>query len=168
MYKPRRVVVGSIFALLAFTLIAAHGFAQSPPTATEAFNLRIKCKKMSDEKAQYLTGSIEVVAASNTSKYDPISNRCYGRFYQHTTNEHTTNRTKDLDGEHDSLYDLQIDDLLAMATIVNGKKNGIYFGYRGPSWPSCSAKGCPPDYGDQMWQATEDYINEIMADPRKQ
>ncbi len=51
MYKLRRVVLGSIFAFITFMLIAVHGFAQSPPTATEAFNLRIKCKKMSDKKA---------------------------------------------------------------------------------------------------------------------
>ncbi len=73
-------------------LIAVHGFAQSPPTATEAFNLRIKCKKMSDEKAQEFGEQNtmlkwEIVAAWNTSKYDPINNRCYGRIYEHITKQ---------------------------------------------------------------------------------
>ena len=41
----------------AITLVAVlmlncgAGLAQTPPTATEAFNLRIKCKQMADEKA---------------------------------------------------------------------------------------------------------------------
>jgi hypothetical protein len=40
-----RISLGSLIAC--FTLFAFHVSAQSPPTATEAFNLRIKCKKMS-------------------------------------------------------------------------------------------------------------------------
>jgi hypothetical protein len=43
------LVVGS-------SLFAVHGSTQSPPTATEAFNLRIKCKKMSDEKSARVYG----------------------------------------------------------------------------------------------------------------
>jgi hypothetical protein len=43
---------------------------------------------MSDEKAQeFLDTNLmvkwEIVLAWNTSKYDPISNRCYGRIYEH-------------------------------------------------------------------------------------
>jgi hypothetical protein len=45
-----RITRGSLIAC--FTLFAFHVSAQSPPTATEAFNLRIKCKKMSDQRAQ--------------------------------------------------------------------------------------------------------------------
>ena len=43
----------------AITLVAVlmlncgAGLAQTPPTATEAFNLRIKCKQMADEKAEF-------------------------------------------------------------------------------------------------------------------
>jgi hypothetical protein len=47
-----RIRLGSLVAC--FALFAFHVSAQSPPTATEAFNLRIKCKKMSDQKAQEL------------------------------------------------------------------------------------------------------------------
>jgi hypothetical protein len=61
----------------------------------------------------------DIVAASNTSKYDPIRNRCYGRFYNHITKQNYR-----LDHEYDQLFDLQIDDLLATASIENGKKSG--------------------------------------------
>jgi hypothetical protein len=164
-----RAALGSVFAL-SVILFAAHGVAQSPPTATEAFNLRIKCKKMSDEKAQeFIDGNRmakwEFAAASNTSKYDPISNRCYGRIY-----EHITKQNYHLDHENDQVFDLQTDDLMAVAVIENGKKHGSIFDPDYKKWwlPSCSANGCPPDFGDKTWQAAEDYMNELMADPRKQ
>src|SRR5690348_14162071 len=65
-----RVSLGSLIAC--FALFAFHVSAQSPPTATEAFNLRIKCKKMSDKKAQEsidinTMAKWEFVAAWNTS-----------------------------------------------------------------------------------------------------
>lgn len=149
-------------------MFAAHVSAQSPPTATEAFNLRRQCKKLSDEKAQQLLESKsllkwEIVAAWNTSKYDPMSNRCYGRIY-----EHIAKPSYRFDHESDQVYDLQTDDLLAAAMIENGKKHGNIFDsdYKEPWLPLCSAKGCGPDFGDKTWQATEDYMNEFMADPR--
>ena len=103
--------------------------------------------------------------AWNASKYDPASNRCYGRTYVHITKQNYH-----LDREYDQLYDLQVDDLLANAKIENGKKSGSIWDpdYKKPWHPLCSANGCPPDFGDQTWQAAEDYMNEMMADPRKQ
>src|SRR5437763_7833040 len=104
-----RINLGSLIACLAlFTLFVSYVSAQSPPTATEAFNLRIKCKKMSDQKAQEImeTDTMlqwEIVAAWNTSKYDPANNRCYGRIYQHIVK-----RNYQLDHESDQLFDLQI------------------------------------------------------------
>jgi hypothetical protein len=168
MNTPHRTALGSVLAL-SFILFAAHVSAQSPPTATEAFNLRRQCKKMSDEKAQEAldTNTMlkwEIVTAWNTSKYDPTSNRCYGRSYQHIVKP-----SYRLDHESDQVFDLQTDDLLAAAMIENGKKHGNIFDhdYKKPWLPSCSAKGCPPDFGDQTWQTTEDYMNEFMADPRR-
>jgi hypothetical protein len=162
-----RISLGSLIAC--FALFAFLVSAQSPPTATEAFNLRIKCKKMSDEKAQErMEGNVmmkwEYVAAWNTSKYDPASNRCYGRIYTHITKQKPP-----LDHEHDELIDLQIDDLLAVASIKNGKRNGSIFDpdYKKAWVPTCVG-GCPADFGDQTWQAAEDYMNEMMADLRKQ
>jgi hypothetical protein len=163
-----RISLGYLIAC--FTLSAFPVSAQSPPTATEAFNLRIKCKEMSDQKAQEVMKTNimlewEFVAAWNTSRYDPASNRCYGHIY-----EHIIKQNYHLDHENDQLFDLQTDDLLASAMIENGKKHGSIFDYdyKKPWLPSCSAKGCPSDFGDQTWQAAEDYMNEMMADPRKQ
>jgi hypothetical protein len=128
------------------------------------------CKKMSDQKAQEaMEANImlkwEFVAAWNTSKYDPASNRCYGRIYAHIVKQNYH-----LDHESDQLFDLQIDELLAAAMNENGKKHGSIWDkdYKKPWLPSCSANGCPPDFGDQTWQAAEDYMNEMMADRRKQ
>jgi hypothetical protein len=111
--------------LVAFSsaLFAVHGYAQSPPTATEAFNLRIRCKAMAEQKAQEYRdvdsfGKWDIVAAWNTSKYDPTSNRCYGRIYEHKTKQNGR-----YDYEFDQLFDLQIDDLLAIASIENGKRH---------------------------------------------
>lgn len=105
----------------------------------------------------------EFVGAWNTSKYDPISNRCYGRSYQHIIKP-----SYRLDHESDQVFDLQTDDLLAAAMIENGKKHGNIWDhdYKKPWLPSCVG-GCPPDFGDKTWQAAEDYMNELMADPRR-
>jgi hypothetical protein len=168
MNTPHRTALSSVLAL-SYILFAAHVSAQSPPAATEAFNLRIQCKKISDEKAQEVleTNSMlkwEIVAAWNTAKYDPMSNRCYGRIY-----EHIVKPSYHLDHESDQVFDLQTADLLAVAMIENGKKHGSIFDpdYKKPWLPSCSANGCAPDFGDQLWQAAEDYMNEFMADPRR-
>jgi hypothetical protein len=52
----------------------------------------------------------DVVASWNTSKYDPINNRYYGRFYSHTKNK---KMNPQYDQEEDAVYDLQTDDMLA-------------------------------------------------------
>jgi hypothetical protein len=168
MNTPPRTALGSVLSLI-FTLFAAHVSAQSPPTATEAFNLRKQCKKLSDEKAQEFLESNsmlkwEIVLAWNSSKYDPMSNRCYGRVY-----EHIAKPSYRLDHESDQVFDLQTDDLLAAAFNEDGKKHGNIFDpdYKKNWLPLCSPNGCPPTFGDQTWQATEDYMNEFMADPRK-
>ena len=126
---PRYDIARSIFCsfvAVSVALFAVHGSAQSPPTAIEAFNLRTKCKKMPDEKAQSVIDANrmlkwEIVVAWNTSKYDPTSNRCYGRIYEHITKQQYR-----LDHESDQLFDLQIDDLLASAMIENGKSTGTF------------------------------------------
>ena len=164
----RRTALGSAF-YLGFILFALQATAQTPPTATEAFNLRRECKKLSDEKAQESLEvnkmlKWEVVLAWNTSKYDAVNNRCYGRSYQHIVKP-----SHHLDHESDQVYDLQTSDLLASAHNEEGKKHGNIFDpdFKKPWLPLCTAKGCPPTFGDQTWQATEDYMNDLMADPRR-
>src|SRR5260370_31561467 len=130
-------------ALLALVIIVAAGsaFAQTPPSATEAFNLRSKCKTMADEKADAMAwhrlsgadgkeGGLsaadvdamnrnlpETLGSWHSSKYDAKNNRCYVRIYQHW-------RSKTVESETHQVYDAQIDDLLANARILNGKKSG--------------------------------------------
>jgi hypothetical protein len=123
MNTPPRAALGSVLCLV-FILFAAHVSAQSPPTATEAFNLRRECKKLSDEKAQESSEmntmlKWEIVQAWNSSKYDPVSNRCYGRTYQHIAKP-----SYRLDHESDQVFDLQTDDMLAAAMNEDGKKHG--------------------------------------------
>jgi hypothetical protein len=155
--------------------------AQTPPTATEAFNLRIRCKQMADEKAAALAQPLElsvadgaslgisaadvarlndetrpeVVASWASSKYDAKNNRCYVRIYKHTR------RKSQFDYEVHQVYDAQVDDLLASAVInnANGKKPGQI-------WDQ-SYKGIRPVQGDASWDAALAYMDELMADPQK-
>jgi hypothetical protein len=155
--------------------------AQTPPTATEAFNLRIRCKQIADEKAEAIRAwhelSVaegaslgmsaadvarlndetrpEVVVSWSSSKYDAKNNRCYVRIYQHTR------RKSQVDYEVHQVYDAQVDDLLASAVINNGtgKKHGAI-------WDQ-SYRGIRPVQGDASWDAAIAYMDELMADPRK-
>ena len=162
-------VIFIIFAVHVF-IFAVHVFAQSAPTATESINLRIKCKMMSDQKALEIAETNRalhwaIVAARNSSKYDAIGNRCYGRIYQHLTKGNAQD-----DFEGDAVLDLQTGDLLATGSIEKGEKHGSIFDpdYKKLWLPSC-AGGCPPNFGAQTWQAAEDYMmNELMADPHQQ
>jgi hypothetical protein len=129
--------------------------AQTPPTATEAFNLRIRCKQMADQKAGDLaTGNAalkwEVLETSGSSKYDATNNRCYILIYQHIRKPGYENVVR-------HLYDAQVDDLLASADIRNGKKSGVIFGHKGGGRIS----------DDASYEAAITYMDELMADPRK-
>ncbi len=46
MRKPLAVIL-----LPSLLIVCGLAVAQTPPTATEAFNLRIRCKQMADQKA---------------------------------------------------------------------------------------------------------------------
>jgi len=164
-----------IVVLLPSALIVCG--AQTPPITTEAFNLRIKCKQMADQKADELAwhglsvadgvsmgmsaadvtqlndeARPEVLESWSYSKYDPINNRCYVRIYQHTRRESN-------DYELHQVYDAQADDLLACAAITNGKKHGLIWdqSYSGDRFLN----------GDDSWETAIVYMYELMADPRK-
>jgi hypothetical protein len=132
--------------------------AQTPPTATEAFNLRIRCKQMADRKAGELAAGNaalrwEVLQSSGSSRYDATNNRCYVLIYHHIRKPGFENVVR-------QLFDAQVDDLLASADIRNDKKNGVIFdeSYKGNRWVSG---------GDAGWDAAVKYMDELMADPRK-
>jgi hypothetical protein len=74
-------------ALYLLVLIApAH--SQTPPTATEAFNLRIKCKEMVAQKEQDMReqrdhlGKLapELISSFSSSRYDPRATAATGNF----------------------------------------------------------------------------------------
>jgi hypothetical protein len=133
--------------------------AQTPPTATEAFNLRIRCKQMADQKANDLREGAalakwEVSFSSGSSRYDAINNRCYILIYHEI-------RKPGYEYLYRYLYDAQVDDLLANADIKNGKYSGSIWdeNYKG----QCVFKG-----GIDCYEEAIRYMNEMMADPRKQ
>ena len=97
-----------------------------PPTATEAFNLRIVCKQMADKKAEEkanfvaLDKDTKTIFAYHVSRYDPKANRCYiqlqGRYQR-----------KGRDLAIREIYDGQTDELLAVTSDDNNEKLGMVF-----------------------------------------
>jgi hypothetical protein len=150
----------SLIAVLLSSLLIVCG-AQTPPTATEAFNLRIRCKQMADQKADEIAAGNallkwEVVQSFGSSRYDATNNRCYILIYDHVRKprygyEHVVRQ----------LYDGQVDELLAHAQIIDGKKSGSIWdeSYKGQRYFKDS---------DASYEAALTYMNELMADPRKQ
>jgi hypothetical protein len=96
----------------------------------------------------------EVLGSWSSSKYDATNNRCYVRIYNHTR------RKSQYDYEVQQVYDAQVDDLLVNADIRNGKKSGLIFdeSYKGNRFLT----------GDASYEAAITYMDELMADPRKQ
>jgi hypothetical protein len=58
------------------------------------------------------------------------------------------------------LFDAQVDDLLAHASIENGKKTGVIFVPR-------SLFSVSPPSDEARYDAAIRYMNEMMADPQK-
>ena len=159
--------IASILTLLA-VLPAAP---QMPPTATEAFDMPVRCMKLGAQKLESLQTQPESIAdgasmgmspavvmrfneeyvpqlidAHYSSKYDPVNNHCYAEIYIHT-------QTERFDIEQRQLYDANGDDLLAFATIQNGKKHGNVFDHENHSRTS---------FADFGWDAANAYIDEMM------
>jgi hypothetical protein len=153
-------------------LLAFPAFGQSAPTATEAFNLRIKCKQMADEKAEDMSwhplepangagvgmspaavarlneqNRPEIISSSHSSRYDPKSNRCYVEIRLHT-------RRKELDRDSRQVYDAQIDDLVAFTKIDNGKKVGMVFDHKHQTTTDKNLG----------WDDADAYMDQIMED----
>jgi hypothetical protein len=164
--------IASILALLA-VLPAAP---QKPPTATEAFDLPIRCMNLGAQKLEsvqtqpmsIVDGASmgmapaavttfneeyvpELIDAHYSSKYDPVNNRCYAEIYIHT-------RTERFDIEQRQLYEANMDDLLASATIQNGKKRGNVFDHENHRTIT---------FADLGWEDANAYIDEMMADKRR-
>lgn len=141
-------------------LLIAGGLAvaQTPPSATEAFNLRIRCKQMADRKAGEMAEidaalRWEVVQSSGSSKYDATNNRCYIHIYHHI-------RKSGFEKVVRQMYDAQVDDLLAHAGIENSKKFGAIWdeSYKGQRYFKDD---------DASYEAAIKYMDEMMVDPKK-
>jgi hypothetical protein len=150
--------------------------AQTPPTATDAFNLRIKCKELAERKLDNFSfhrlsvtdgdsigmsadtiaaingNAPEVLDAWQTSKYDSENGHCYVQLYKHTFV-----REPPFDRELLDLYDVQTDSLLAFANIENGKKVGMVFNKK-------HRKTASKNHG---WDDAVAYMDEMLADNRK-
>jgi len=75
-----------------------------------------------------------------------VNDHCYAEIYIHT-------QTERFDIEQRQLYDANGDDLLASATIQNGKKHGNVFDHENHSRTS---------FADFGWDAANAYIDEMM------
>jgi hypothetical protein len=142
-------------------LFLAPAYGQTPPTATEAFKLRIQCKNMADEKAEslwqpnpYLKPQPEIILRYSNSKYDAKFNRCYIEIFDH----HKAAGPHPLDLQIRQIYDAQKDDLLAFAKIENGTKVGMVFDHDNHQTTSDKTLG---------WDDANGYIDEMMAEIRK-
>jgi hypothetical protein len=169
-----------IILIAAMMLNCGVGFTQTPPTATEVFNLRTKCKAMADEKADSMQlppmtiadgaalgwsaatvdalnknreATLEVLLSTHSSKYDAKNNRCYVEFFE----QKKYGKHKENEVQHRQIYDAQTDDLLAFAKIENGKKVGMVFDHEHRS-----------TMGDDLgWTDANAYIDEMMFDKRR-
>jgi hypothetical protein len=145
---------------LCTSLVAGAAYGQTPPTATEAFNLRIKCKEMVMEKTQTMTEDFyrlkdkapELEFFYSSSRYDAKANRCYGDF--HWKQKFRTGPLKDR--EMRSLYDMQTDDLVAFNKNESGKKVGLVFDHSHQS-----------TMGSNLgWDDADAYMNEMIEDKK--
>lgn len=136
----------------------APAYGQTPPTATEAFNLRIKCKEMVDEKTQTMTEEFyrknapELGFFFSSSRYDPRANRCYGEF--HYKQKYKTGPMKERESR--VLYDMQIDDLIATEETKDGKRYGIVYDHSHKTTTNANSG----------WDDTDAYMNDMMEDKK--
>ena len=169
-----------VLVLATVALNCGVTFAQTPPTATETFNLRIKCKQMADEKARStqmlpmtaadgaalglspadvttlnrtIVATREILFSSHSSRYDAKNNRCYIETYERMK----FGRQREYEVESRHIYDAQTDDLLAFAKITNGKKVGMVFDREHQT-------KIPDNLG---WDDANGYIDEMMMENRR-
>jgi hypothetical protein len=124
------------------------------PTPTEVFHLRTECAQLAQKiMDENLIGS--ALTQTIVSRYDPRSNRCYAQLS--VLGPEAGPSTGYV---NNVLYDAQTRDMLAFATQEkDGRRKAYVF-----TWiESAAPKGKPTTY-----EQTLDYINNLMADDRKQ
>jgi hypothetical protein len=143
---------------LCISILAGPAFGQTPPTATEAFNLRIKCKEMVTDKTQTMTEDFyrpkapELEFFFSSSRYDARVNRCYGDF--HWKQKFSTGSLRER--ETRQLYDMQTDDLISFNKTENGKKVGLVFDHSHQSSMGANLG----------WDDADQYMNDMMEDKK--
>jgi hypothetical protein len=94
------------------------------PTATEVFDLRSKCAALGERILENNPiGS--ALAQEQISHYNPQTNRCYIRLDVHSADFATP---EDKFIREEFLYDGQTKELLAVASVRNGKQFGALYG----------------------------------------
>jgi len=135
------------------SLFIGSAAAQTPPTATEVFNLRIKCKEMVAERdrenfernVKMGEFASKIISSTYSSRYDPKTNKCYGEF-----STHYLQQTREVMLR--SLYDMQVDELMATWEENNGQKSGMVIDkYNGGKYPVGK-------------DAAEAFINDMMSE----
>jgi hypothetical protein len=147
---PKRLPIQTLLTVGLLACAGANCNAQTPPTATEEFNLRIKCRQMADEKAESMAWhpwtvqdgasigfkpadvaamnrsheqTTEVLLSAHSSNYDVKSNRCYIEIIDNRK----VGQHKETEIDMRQVYDAQTDDLLSFAQTKNGEKVGLVF-----------------------------------------
>jgi len=87
------------------------------------------------------------VSSTYSSRYDPKTNRCYGAFFTRTRNRQDKRQVL-----FRSLYDMQVDELMATWEDNNGQKSGMVI-------DKYNLGKYPPGK-----DAAEAFINEMMSD----
>jgi hypothetical protein len=153
--------------------VTSASFAQTAPSATEAFNLGIQCKEMARQKfldvrparpITYSEGAVsgmsaaqvdqlnlealEVLGEAEWSHYNPKTNRCYIEIYLHNRHRKPPLREE----EWWYVYDAQTDDVLGYANVTSAGKWGVVYDHK---------------YAARKdgWDAAMAYIEAVMVDP---
>ena len=170
----------AIAFITALLLNCGAAFSQTLLGAEES-TLRARCEALADGKAREMASHVlsvadgasfgmsvaavdalnksqsEMLGSSHSSKYDPASNRCYVRLYEHK-------RNGQFETEHHGIYDARTGDLIAFARRVNGKETGYVFDAdKGPWVPPANCGNCTIGVG---WNAAITYMQATMADTR--
>jgi hypothetical protein len=97
------------------------------------------------------TYAAEIVLMAHSPRYDAKVNHCYGEFIDNVKLK-PSGQTREMR----SLYDMQIEDLLAFTKVENGKKVGMVFDHSHQA-TSMTNLG---------WDDAGAYIDQMMEDKR--
>jgi hypothetical protein len=132
--------------VLGLSVILASGLAmaQERESATELVNLRWRCADLGGKILEGIDAQRHPTL-SQVSHYDPRTNRCYVEITEHSGSNY-----------HRYLYDGQTKEILARASTVKGKREGVIVD-----------KQRNPTAGSTDYFEADKYIDEMMAEERR-